>query len=130
MGEHPNIQLLRDAYGAFSRGEIDKVTADWAPDIVWHVSGVNPLAGDYKGQDEIVGFFGRIIEMTGGAFEIEVHDVLANDEHAVALVHEKAQRDGKSLDLDSAHMFHLKDGKVTEFWALATDPQAEDAFWS
>ncbi len=131
MADHPNAQKLRDTYAAFSSGEIDTVMEQWAPGIVWHVSGSSPLSGDYKGQDEIVGFFGKILELSGGSFQIEVHDVLANDTHAVALVHETGTRDGKSLDMDAAHVFHMNDeGKTTEFWALPADQAADDAFWS
>jgi ketosteroid isomerase-like protein len=130
VAEHPNVQRLRDAYAAFSKGDIDRVTQEWSSDIVWHVGGNSPLAGDYKGQEEIVGFFGKILELGGGSFAIEVHDVLANDDHAVVLVHETGKRDGKTLDTDSAHVFHLKDGKTTEFWAMPTDQASEDAFWS
>jgi len=130
VAEHPNVQLLRDGYAAFSRGDIAEATKDWSDDIVWHIGGRSPLAGDYKGQEEVTGFFGKIFEMSEGNFEIEVHDILANDEHAVVLCHERARRNDKVLDADSTHVYHLKDGKVTEYWGVATDQRAEDEFWS
>jgi uncharacterized protein len=48
------------------------------PDIVWHAPGRSRLAGDHQGVDAVLGFFGRTMELTGGAFRVEVHDVLAS----------------------------------------------------
>ena len=28
------------------------------------------------------------------------------------------------------HVFHMKDGKITEFWAYAEDQNLVDEFWS
>jgi ketosteroid isomerase-like protein len=59
-----------------------------------------------------------------------VHDFLANDEHGVALVTESATRSGRSHRGRATHVFHLRDGKVTEFWDAQTDQHAADEFWS
>jgi len=44
-----------------------------------------PLSGDHRGVDDILDFFARTMELTAGSFRVELHDVVANDEHAVAL---------------------------------------------
>lgn len=51
----------------------------FADDIVWHVPGRNPLSGDYKGKEEVLGFFGKLMELTQGSLKQEIHDMLAND---------------------------------------------------
>jgi len=48
-------------------------------DIVWHMAGTSQLAGDYRGHQQVVGFFGRIMELSGGTFRLDIHDVLAVD---------------------------------------------------
>ena len=68
--------------------------------------------------------------MSGGTFSIEIHDILANDEHAVALVRTRAKRSGKSLDAMESHVWHLSNGKASEFWNLTWDTYAGDEFWS
>ncbi|HYZ91937.1 MAG TPA: nuclear transport factor 2 family protein [Actinomycetota bacterium] len=129
MADHPNVQRLRDGYAAFARGDLDTVKELWTDDVVWHVGGQSPLAGDYKGQDEIIAFFGKTFEQTGGTLQIDLHDVLGNDEHAVALVTLKAKRDGKSLEMNAVHVFELRDGKTAEFWAFNEDDRRADEFW-
>lgn len=129
MADNPNVQRLRDAYAAFGKGDLDTVTASWTDDVVWHVGGNSPIAGDYKGQDEILGFFGRLAQETGGTMKIDLHDVLANDEHAVALVTLSAQRGDRSMSMNAVHVFHLQGDKVSEFFGFNEDDRRADEFW-
>ena len=68
--------------------------------------------------------------MSDGTYAVDVHDVLANDEHTVALLHATAERGQKRLDQNYAIVFHFQGGKVGEAWELWTDQGACDAFWS
>jgi uncharacterized protein len=128
--EHSNVELTRRGYDAFAKGDLAALAELLADDAVWHVRGVGPLSGDYHGQNEIFGFFGRLAEETGGTFRLDVHDVLANDEHAVALCLLSASRGSKSVEIPVANVSHIRDGKVTEFWSATTDPQAGIDFWA
>lgn len=127
---HSNEDLLRQGYDAFGRGDMAAIAELFADDIVWHFPGDNPLAGDYKGRDNVLAFFGRSVELTGGTLRVEVHDIVANDEHGVALTRTTAQRGGKSLDDKAVQVFHIRDGKAVESWSHPGDQAANDEFWS
>ena len=126
---HPNENLVRKGYGAFSTGDMATLGELFAEDVVWNTPGKSQLSGTRKGQQEVFELFGRIAELTGGNFQLEIHDVIANDEHAVGLVTAKGSRDGKSIDDHQVHVFHIEDGKVKEFWGHPTDLYAVDEFW-
>lgn len=130
MADHPNVALVRKGYDAFKSGDMDTLRELFADDIVWHSGGDNPLSGEYKGQDEVFELFGRFLELTGGTVDMQIHDVVANDEHAVALLHVTAEREGKRLDQNEVHVLHVRDGKVTEFWGFEEDQAAANAFLS
>jgi uncharacterized protein len=127
---HPNEVLLRQAYEDFAKGDLDAAASIFADNIRWHVQGQSPISGVYVGRDEIMEFFGKIFELSGGTFRLDIHDVLANDEHVVVLVMERAERDGKVLAGTEAHVWHVSNGKVTEFWGLPADLEAAEAFWA
>ncbi len=127
---HPNEDLMRKGLEAFGKGDMETVQDLFADDIVWHVPGTSQLSGDYKGQGEVLGWLGKNAELSGGTLRTEVHDVLANDEHAVALFTVTAQREGKSLRDNACQVAHVSGGKVTESWIHAGDQQAVDDFWS
>lgn len=127
---HPNEDLVRRGFAAFGTGDLATLGQLFADDIVWHVGGRSPITGDYKGKDEVFGFFAQLAERAGGTFRVDVHDVLANDEHVVALTNGTAEREGKRLNDNGVQIFHVKDGKVTETWFHPGDQYAADEFWS
>jgi uncharacterized protein len=117
-------------YDAFAKADLAALSELIADDVTWHVLGVGPLSGTYHGRDEVFNFFARLAQETGGTFRLDVHDVLANDEHAVALCALSASRGNKSVEFPVANVSHIRDGQVTEFWTATTDPQASIDFWS
>ena len=83
-------------------------------------------AGDYRGREAVFGYFAKLMEVTEGSFHVDVHAVLADDEHGVALTVATASRGGRSMTANDADVMHLRDGKITEFWTSSTDPYAFD----
>ena len=92
-------------------------------------AGTPPAAASWpattRGVDTVLGYFGRTIGVTGGSFRVEVHDVVANDEHGVGLNSVHAEREGRTLE-DNTLVFHVRDGKVTEAWQYWADQYAAD----
>ncbi|MFD7323713.1 nuclear transport factor 2 family protein [Streptomyces sp. NPDC059875] len=130
MTDHPHVAVFHRALAAFSAGDMDALTQEFHPDVVWHIGGRNLLAGDYRGREDTFALLGREFQLTGGTYRAQLHDVLANDEHMVALLHVTASRDGKQLDMDLALVLHMRDSKIAEGWVVTTDPTGYDAFWS
>jgi uncharacterized protein len=126
MTEHPNVARLRDGYAAFAKGDFAVLNDLFAEDLLWHEPGRNQLAGDYQGREAVYEFFGKLMEVTEGSFQLEVQAVFADDERGVALAVSSASRGGRSVTVTDAHIFHLRDGKVVEFWNASTDPYAYD----
>ncbi len=130
MAEHPNVTLLKKGYAAFAEGDMAALTELFDQGATWHVPGESPISGDHIGRDAIFGFFGQLVELSGGTFKNESHDILANDEHGVGLSNITGSREGKELNMKETEVFNLKDGKVTEVWTFPEDQQASDEFWS
>ena len=130
MAEHPNVALLRKGYEAFARGDIAAITDLFAEDMVWHVPGNNLISGEHKGRDAVFAVFAKTMELTGGTFKIDVHDIVANDEHTVSLTRASGSRQGKQLDLGGVDIYHIRNGKVTECWSFTEDQRLDDEFWS
>ena len=127
---HPNEELIRRGYQAFATGDMATLNELFADDIVWHAPGRNELAGTFRGKDEVFANLQKNVEMTGGTFKLDIHAILADDEHAVTLLRASAEREGKALDDNTVQVFHIKDGKVTESWLHPSDAYASDEFWS
>lgn len=129
MTDHPNLVIARAGYEAFDKGDMAAVSDLLSDDIVWHSGGSNVLTGDYAGKEAVLDFFSLLMRESGGTFRNDVHDMLANDEHGVALVTVSASRGGESFEGRVIHVFHMSDGKMTEFWSYPEDQSSYDEFW-
>lgn len=82
---HPNENLLREGFAAFQKGGLDTLRYQvFAEDIRYH-PGRSPIAGDRAGTAQVIQLFTRLFRLSGAAFPTELHDVVANDEHAAVL---------------------------------------------
>ena len=132
MAEHPNVALVRRAIEAMTEQDMSKaqqemavVNAFMADDIIWHEIG---RAEPRRGKDEL-----RAAMMEGardGTIAYEIHDVLANDDHAIALGRATATRGDETLEYRTAEIFHIRDGKAVERWAFSDDTAAIAAFFA
>ena len=122
--EHPNAKLVREALEKFNRRDMQAYDALIADDVVWHQIG----APDVHGKQEMAEQMGA----NTGDFDItaEVHDVVANDEHAIALVNATARRNGREFKYRTAEIVHLRDGKIVERWAFSDDTEAIKQFFA
>ena len=128
---HPNVSIVRDAYAAFARGDTEALRNRlFAPDITWHYAGRSQLGGRYEGIDKVIDWLGRTSELSGGTFTTELHDVVGDDTHVIALAIVSAARKGKRLHDQGVQVFHVHDGQVTEAWTLPGDQYSADEFWS
>jgi uncharacterized protein len=130
MSAHDNGDLIRSGYEAFSKGDMETIAKIFAPGIRWTISGRNQISGTYDGQEATFAFFGRLMELTDGTFTVGVHDLLASDDHVVVLAKESASRNGKSLESDDVHVWHIADGQAVEFWGISKDQHEVDEFWA
>ncbi len=127
----PNEGLVRAASAAFGRGDLSTLRSAYFDDnVVWHVAGTGPLAGDYAGAEQVIGHLGHISGMAGGSVRPELHDVLVSADHTVVLATIHAERAGRQLALNVVHVIHTENGKATEIWTHSTDPAGAAHFWS
>jgi ketosteroid isomerase-like protein len=130
MSASEDAAAVRRGYEAFARADMAALQELFAPDIRWHVNGRNRTAGTFEGVASVLGTFGRLAADTGGTFRVEVHDLMASDDHVVVLARASADRQGRHFEGNYAHVFHLSGGKVTEAWIVNEDPYASDEFWA
>ena len=61
MGVQENVQIVKDAYAAFGRGDIQGLLALLAEDIEWvSPGGALPPADTYRGPAAVAGFFQKL----------------------------------------------------------------------
>ena len=121
---HPNEDTVRKAYTALDSGDWQMLRGLLASDVKWHSPGRHAFSGDHHGPDAVLRWLTGIHEMTGGTFRVEIHDVLANDEHVVVLATVHGERGTHAVHDNHAQVFHVRDGVITEFWGHPGDQHA------
>ncbi len=116
MDEHPNAKILNDMADRMKTGDMEAAFDVLSDDVEWHEIG---RAEPTRGKQAL----GQRYAESIGDFEIEakLHDVVANDDHAVQLMDVTARRGGKTLEYRTAEIYHMKDGKITARWAFSDD---------
>jgi ketosteroid isomerase-like protein len=124
------VQLLERWLAAYGQQEREAMLDSLAEDAVWHVGGTHRLSGDYRGRDEILGYFDAVRRETGDTMKLETLEILANERHGAAFLRVTADREGRRLETVAADAFRFdEEGRIAEFWASNADQASIDAFW-
>ena len=87
-------------------------------DVVWHVPGDSPIAGDLRGREALTAFLTQVTEL---GFWLHEHDVFGNDAHVCALSEMGARRPGVDVSTRVVSIFHFSNGRQVERWFYPED---------
>jgi ketosteroid isomerase-like protein len=94
----------------------------FAEDVVWHTQAATRSQASLRDalpplRHWTFASLAKEFELSDGTYAVELHHVLADDDHRGALLRCTAQRDGKTLDMNYVLVFHT---------AAARSPRLED----
>jgi uncharacterized protein len=126
-----NEDLVRQAYKAFGEGDMETLGSMFAPDAVHVATGNSPVSGEYKGVDAILGYYGKLFELSDGTFTATLETVkVEGDDTVVATHRDRGQRGARTLDQDETLTFTITGGKFSRLVENHSDQASYDAFWS
>ena len=121
-----SLSVLRKAMDAFNSGDLQAAAELVSDDVEWHEIG---RAEPIRGKAALAERYNQP-DAQGWNITADVHDMLANDEHGVALVTATATNpNGESLTYRTAEIYHVRDGKITARWAFSDDTEAINRFF-
>ena len=113
-----NLDVVRQGYDAFGRGDINALLALLDEQIQWVTPGPSELktSGRRTGRQEVGQFFASVNEL----FDVqrfEPREFIAQGDRVAVVGSETARvrATGKMLELDWVHVFTLRDGNVVAF---------------
>jgi uncharacterized protein len=114
----------------YAGGDAEPLRAMLADDVVWHVPGRNPLAGDHRGIEAVMDYFARRRDLARATFRIQVHDVLASGDLVVQLAGGTAELGGSVVEWETVGVFRVRDGQLAEGRLVPFDQYLFDRVWS
>jgi ketosteroid isomerase-like protein len=121
-------KTVRDAYAAFTRGDIPGFLALCTPDITFQVPGDGLLSGTLA-KDEFLAKLGPAMQAVGGTFREEIVELVSGVESAAVLVAQQAERDGRLQRWKAVHWWGLRGGKLASFRELLDDAASFERAW-
>ena len=124
-----NVEIVRRAYEAFNRGDIDEALVVLAPDFEYTTSGAIPgVTGTYIGPEGFRRFVGWLLDQFDDA-RFEINDVI---EHEDLLVFRhtnrgRGKRERRGDHWDVWQVVRFRDGKAVRAHAFTTQEEALEA---
>ena len=111
-----NVNIMRQGYDAFNRGDIDAVMDLMDPEIEWQEPDVEgaPARGTHHGPEAVANNVFGSVEEHWDEFQVVAEEFLDAGDRVVVLGHfrVRGKATGKSVDAPFAHVWTLRDGKV------------------
>src|SRR4051794_24901325 len=98
MSQASHEEIVRRAFDSFQRLDLDGFTAEWAPDVVWGVSGYDDWPGEktvYRGTAEVLAGFAHYLAGIKG-FQTSGHEGIPVDHQRVTGLHDERRAAGQA----------------------------------
>jgi ketosteroid isomerase-like protein len=113
---HEDVEVVREGWDAWIRGDLPGLFRQFDPDVVWDTSHFHDWPGStYHGIEGVERFLSEWRDVWDG-LEVDVEDVrAAADGRVVSLVLQrgKGRGSGLAMEMEMAQVATLRNGKVT-----------------
>jgi ketosteroid isomerase-like protein len=114
LSTEQKLAAVRASYEAAARGDLRQAAEGLADDAVFHSA---LRKQDFRGREAILAE--QLKQQAEFKAQYDLHDVLASDEHVVALLRVTQEMDGKRETRQLVHVLHVDDqGKGKEVWSV------------
>ncbi|MFN8623985.1 MAG: nuclear transport factor 2 family protein [Chloroflexota bacterium] len=122
-----DASVVRRLYEAREAHDLEATAQLIAQDVVWHEP--YEYLGTLRGRDAVMSAIRQSMVETHDTFALHVTDLLASEEHVVALVDFSAERHGGQMRGREIGVFKVSGGQIIEVWFYtAEDPDAVSEF--
>ena len=126
MAQHPNVRTIDRMTQAALGGDTATLSGIFTEDMVFHVRGTLPGAGDHRGAPGFLSVIGSIMEITKGDLKLDKLFAIADGEWAAEWERAVFGRDGNTLEQYNSFVYRFEDGRIAEMWMIGAG-KAEDA---
>lgn len=130
----PTVELVAELHRRqnemYSGGSIDRVAELLAEDIVWHVPGSSPIAGDHRGIDEVIAYFKWRRHLAQRTMQMQPGEVLESGDAVAQFVSGSAVLDGNRVTWQTVGVYRVERGLIAEVWLVPLDSKLFDRIWS
>jgi ketosteroid isomerase-like protein len=130
MAQMENKQLVEGLYKAFAQGNVQYILDHVTEDVEWVEEGPEsiPFAGHYRGRAGVQQFFERLSSVEDGRVVAEEFITAENQVVALGRFTGRVKATGKKIDSVLAHVFTIRDGKVSRWLGYGDTARVAGAY--
>jgi uncharacterized protein len=117
----------REMYGGGDLSPVGELLAD---DVVWHVPGISPIAGDYRGREAVIEYFRLRRRLAGGSIRITKGPEAYHSGALVQLADGRARLGSQEVVWRTAGAYRVADGRIAEAWLVPLEQEHFDRVWA
>jgi ketosteroid isomerase-like protein len=112
-----NVDLVRSAYDAYNRRDVEGVLGSFDPMIDWNVPDSLAWGGHAAGLEAVARFFQGLRPYMGDRHRVAVDELIDAGDRVVALVHHQGVAPGgEDYDVPSIMVWTVAGGKLTAMY--------------
>jgi ketosteroid isomerase-like protein len=125
-------ELHRRQGEMYAGGAVEAVVELLAADIVWHVPGKSPIAGDHRGTAQVVDYFERRRRLARATMRMRPGEVISEGEAVAQFVEGSVVLDGEEVSWQTIGVYRVdaEHRRVREVWLVPLDSEIFDRIWS
>jgi hypothetical protein len=118
----PVVTALEKLYSELAKGNLSAAAETLPHNMTFAIAGKSKLAGKYSKETFFSEYFMKLKEIPGG-LKMEIHDILASDRHATALLTYNDK-------IRAVHVWRLENGKPVAGYEYPRDMYQYDSVWN
>jgi uncharacterized protein len=119
-----NTDTAKQAYEAFSNGDVEGATSNWADDIVWSGGGQDlPGGGEHQGKDEALQTLQKAVG-SWDEFSLHMDEFVEEGDTVVALGHSHVKKGGQEAQLPVVHILRFGGDELKRIQILTDTHEA------
>lgn len=125
-------ELHRRQGEMYAGGPVGPVLELLAADIVWHVPGASPIAGDHRGVAQVGEYFERRRELANATMRMHPGEMICEGDAVAQFVEGSAELNGESVSWKTFGIYRVDVARrcVREVWLVPLDGDLFDQIWS
>jgi ketosteroid isomerase-like protein len=125
-------ELHRRQNEMYGGGPFDAVAELLAEDVIWHVPGSSPIAGDHRGAAEVIAYFERRRRLAHASMQMTPGQVIEMGNAIAQFVEGTAELAGERVTWQTVGVYRvdLEQGWIREAWLVPLDSDLFDRIWS
>lgn len=130
MGTQESVQVVKEGYAAFGRGDLQGLLALLSEDVEWHIPGSGlPTAGAYRGRAGVAKFF-ETLSAEADILDFQPREFIADGDRVIVTGWErvKIRATNRTVDLNWVMSFTVRNGQVAIFREYTDTKVLADAY--